>query len=136
MVEQGQVSSILIVEDDEGVAEDLAAALDAAGYRPICAKGAQDANIKLSNQRFSLALIDLKLAQGKGEDIILGTRARDSLNKDTPIVLISGYLDPELIKRVGPLVNGMLVKPFDMKTVIARVAAVLAAPGTRVKDGA
>ena len=54
-----------------------------------------------------------------GEEIIEQARSRgESLNRDTPIVVISGYLDRDLVLNIAGKVQGALVKPFETSSLL------------------
>ena len=118
---------ILLVEDEPDVAESLTEILTSNGYRVMHSARAADAITKLCNQHFACLLLDMQLADGgSGEEIISYTRTSNKdLNATTPIIVTSGHLDTELVKRISHHVAGVLVKPFTPATLLAKVQAAI-----------
>lgn len=113
---------ILIVEDDVELCNGIMRALHREGYNPSGAVELRDAMFKLKNQKYACVLLDMKLGIDFGEELITFMRTRADLdNGDTPIVVISGNLDRELVEKIAHRIQGALVKPFDMKTLLDSV---------------
>jgi DNA-binding response OmpR family regulator len=124
MEHKGETKWVLVVEDDSSLAAILDEGLRSGGYRVIRVGTASDAMKKLGNQRFHCVLVDIRLASGSGEQIITFMRTHQGgYNYETPIIVTSGYLDVELVKRIKSTVAGILVKPFNIKTLLDRVAS-------------
>lgn len=120
---------ILIVEDDESLSKEIAEVLE--GYRSQVVTKASEAIVKLKNQKFDCILIDMKLDGGDGEQVIQYIRANKGFNRDSPIIIMSGRLDDQIIKRVGKAVNGILTKPFDIKDLMQKITATVDTPRFR-----
>ncbi len=118
---------ILLVEDEPDIAEILHSVLTSHGYRVMQSAKVADAVTKLGNQLFACLVLDMRLAGGdSGEDIIAAARSsKKELNATTPIVVTSGHLDAELVKRIGHHVAGVLVKPFSPDTLLAKVQSAI-----------
>jgi two-component system, OmpR family, response regulator RegX3 len=110
---------ILLVEDDDSIAEPLVAGLQRAGYGVTrVANGAA----ALAHPDPQFILLDLGLPDADGADICREMRAR----ADTPIIVITARADE--IDRVVLLELGAddyMVKPFGFKELQARIRAVL-----------
>jgi DNA-binding response OmpR family regulator len=120
---------LLIVEDEEDVFDALAEGLARQGdYRVVGAKNASEAAIKLRNQKFDCLLLDMRLGRGtSGEDVIDNVRREtNGLNFETPVVVMSAYLEPDLVRRIGSRVSSMLVKPFNILAVREKIQAAIA----------
>jgi DNA-binding response OmpR family regulator len=113
---------ILIIEDEEELANLIGEKLFKEGYDFIYSPTAQNAKFKLDNQEFICLLLDMNLAQGSGEDIIKHlTRGKDVFNANTPIIVISGSLDNSRISDIKDRIAGAIVKPFSMESLIAKI---------------
>jgi len=115
---------VLVVEDDTSLASILSDGLKSGGYRVVQAGTASDGIKKLGNQKFHCVLVDIRLASGSGEQIITFMRTHQGgYNHKTPIIVTSGYLDVELVKRIKAEVTGILVKPFNIRALLDKVAS-------------
>ncbi|MCM2279550.1 MAG: response regulator [Oligoflexia bacterium] len=128
-----KIKWILIVEDDNDLREALARFLADKGFRTVTSSKVTDALNKLNNQKFSCILLDIKFDYRGGDHVVEFLRTEESNpNHDTPILIMSGFLEPALIKRIGRLVNGILVKPFELPALLERLNSVLSAPTVRM----
>ncbi len=115
---------LLIVEDDEELRNTIVNSLNRTGLRAFGVSSLRDARARLRLQTYDLVLIDIHLGDDRSDELIRELRERqDSLNKDTPILVISGFLDRDLIGSLRPYVQGALVKPFSLNSVLDQVKA-------------
>jgi DNA-binding response OmpR family regulator len=118
---------LLIVEDNEELAQLLAKGLRAAGYDNDILYTAGDARAALTTTRYAAVILDLGLPDGDGLPILREIRHR---NDSTPVLVLTarGGVDD----RVGGLRSGAddyLVKPFAFEELVARLEALLRRPG-------
>jgi two-component system OmpR family response regulator/two-component system response regulator QseB len=130
---------VLVVEDDPGIANGLAATLRKAGYAvDVCGElGA--AWTALCVEPFDLMLLDLGLPDGDGLDLLARVRgdgraqAHDRLpHADMPVLIMTAR--DGVSDRVSGLDGGAddyIVKPFDSAEVLARLRAMLRRAGGR-----
>jgi DNA-binding response OmpR family regulator len=133
-------AKLLLVEDDPVVRTFLADNLTADGYEVYLADTVLDALALLEDERPDLAVIDLRLREGTGLDLIRRVRAADGvasrLDPSLPLVVLSasaGELD-----RVRGFERGAddyVGKPFAYGELRLRIAAVLRRAGGRVQRG-
>jgi DNA-binding response OmpR family regulator len=133
-------ATLLLVEDDPVVRGFLADNLTADGYELLVAEGVRDALRALEYQRPDLAVIDLKLPDGSGLDLIRRVRAADGvasrLDPTLPIVILSGCAGE--LDRMRGLERGAddyVVKPFAYGELRLRITAVLRRTRERVQRG-
>ncbi|MBN2494116.1 MAG: response regulator [Deltaproteobacteria bacterium] len=110
---------VLIVDDDENLLFNLGAYLENEGFEICCVSGFHEALQVLIEDRFDVALIDYRLVDRKGTDLIREIRARNPL---FPVVLMSAYLDDwveALAQSYRPLT--WLRKPFNGDEVVRAV---------------
>ena len=81
-------ASILIVEDDANIRETLSAILQKNGYKTDTAKNGQEAIQKSQTKFFNLALLDIKLPDMEGTQLL--TTMHKSLPKMMKI-MVTGY---------------------------------------------
>ena len=73
-----------------------------------------------------LILLDLVMPKKDGVEFLRDLRADDRL-KDIPVILLTGFADPQLVRKVAELqVRDYLVKPPDQYELIRRVRKYLA----------
>lgn len=115
--------SILVVEDDVDLCNSILTSLSRSGYKPTGATEFKDASFRLRTVTFACVLLDMHFGtEPKGEELIELMRNRQqSLNPNTPIIVISGFLDRDLVTKIAPKIKGALVKPFDMEALLAAV---------------
>ena len=114
---------VLIVEDDETLADGLSVGLRLQGFTPELVTCCADAREALAQGGFSAAVLDLMLPDGSGLDLLAGLRA----GGDRLPVLLLTALD-QVRDRIGGLDAGAddyLGKPFDLGEVSARLRAII-----------
>jgi DNA-binding response OmpR family regulator len=122
--------SILIVEDDADFTALLKSELVGKGYSVISANKVSDAITKINNQRFTFVLLDLKLEGLSGTrvlDVLRSPSAKESFNSETPVIVISGTLAPDVIRSTAKRVHAILAKPFKIEILVAKLDEILAA---------
>lgn len=113
---------ILVVDDDVDLCNGIMRALHREGFQPGGSVEVRDAMFKLKNQKYACVLLDMKLGVDLGEELIAFMRDRpDHENSATPIIVISGNLDRPLVSKIANRIQGALVKPFDMTSLIEAV---------------
>lgn len=103
--------SILIVDDDEQLSEVLALSLEAEGYGVVTHASSVPALRELARTDFSLVLLDLRLGEENGLDILPRIREIDS---NVPVLMITAHGDVDSAVdafRFGG--NGYIRKPFQ-----------------------
>jgi PAS domain S-box-containing protein len=126
-------TSVLVVDDDEGVRAVLRRALTGVGFNVILSSDAS-AGLRLFEQHrnaISLVIMDVTMPGLSGFDAVKLIRSRGSR---IPILLSSGYeVDSEQAAALG--VRHVLAKPYDVEVLLETVQATLAehdvaSPGT------
>jgi DNA-binding response OmpR family regulator len=114
---------ILIVEDDELVADALRRGLAAAGFAVDRVASAEQAEAALATGEFDLALVDIGLPKADGLTLVRRLRRSGS---DLPVLILTAR--DGLADRVDALDLGAddyLVKPFELPEVAARCRALI-----------
>ncbi|RLI41214.1 hypothetical protein DRO59_07510 [Candidatus Bathyarchaeota archaeon] len=108
----GENARILVVDDDENIRKVLMKILEGEGYIVESVGTAKEA-IEITKRKFyNLALIDIRLPDMEGVELL--TKIRDTTPKMRKII-ITGY--PTLrnaIEAVNKGADAYIVKPFDM----------------------
>jgi two-component system KDP operon response regulator KdpE len=124
------MNRILIVDDDPALLHLLKSVLDYGGFAYEGASTAQQALKLFAAGTFDAVLLDLKLPDLHGSELITFIRARS----DLPILVISG--DPSEQQRIEALDLGaddFVPKPFLPGELLARIRAAIRRSGT-VRD--
>lgn len=115
--------SLLIVEDDDAIAEALQLHLREAGFRLHREADGLRAMGAIDRQQWDLVLLDLMLPGADGWDVCRHLRSR---HPDTPVIMLSAR-SAEAHKVLGLELGAddYLAKPFSMLELVARVRALL-----------
>ncbi len=118
---------LLIVEDNEELADLLAKGLRAAGYEADILSTAEEARSVLQTTFYAALILDLGLPDGDGLELL-----REIRHRHNPIPVLVLTARGGLHDRVQGLRSGAddyLVKPFALEELIARLEAQLRRPG-------
>src|SRR5262245_45300216 len=117
-------ASILIVEDEAGVAADLASKIERAGYRVLGTAPRGEAAIELARiEAPDLVLMDIRLA-GHLDGVETADRLRTFLN--IPIVYLTAHSDAETLKRAKQTEPfGYILKPFEERDLTTQIEIAL-----------
>ncbi|MEM3697136.1 MAG: response regulator [Candidatus Bathyarchaeia archaeon] len=114
-----ETARILIVDDDENIRKVLTTILEEEGYWVESVETAKAAIEKTKRKYYNLALIDIRLPDMEGIELL--TRMKDTTPKMRKVI-ITGY--PTLqnaIEAVNRGADAYIVKPFDMDKVLATI---------------
>ncbi|HKZ13477.1 MAG TPA: response regulator transcription factor [Solirubrobacterales bacterium] len=122
----GKSPRILVVEDEESIAQPFAEALRRAGFDPVITGTAAGALELADSASPDLVMLDLALPDGDGRDVCRDLRRRSQV----PIVMLTAR-GTETDKIVGLELGAddYVVKPFSAAEVISRIRAVLRRSG-------
>ena len=114
---------ILIIDDDAFICRQLEELFRAQNYVVDSATTASGAFDFLSQQDYSLALVDLKIP---GTDGLSLTREVRSRWPDLDVIMITGYASIKgAVEAIKQGASDYITKPFSPRELIARVKAVL-----------
>lgn len=114
---------ILVVEDEQKIAEALKIGLESEGYNVVTAHNGEDGFFRLNTEPFDLMLLDLMLPGRDGLEILKVLRAQ---GHGLPVLVLTGRDTVE--DRVVGLDSGAddyLVKPFAFPELLARIRLLL-----------
>ena len=117
------MSKILIVEDEEAIAELERDYLELSGFQVEVANDGETGLKKALNEDYDMFILDLMLPGIDGFDIC--RQIRDV--KNTPIIMVSAKKDDiDKIRGLGLGADDYMTKPFSPSELVARVKAHLA----------
>ena len=124
-IEETRVRNIIIVEDDEDIADSIRYNLDREGFRVRVAVTGEDALSLILNGPPSLILLDLNLPGMNGFEICRRLRAEPS-TATIPILMLTARADEtDKVLGLNMGADDYITKPFSMRELVARVNAAL-----------
>jgi DNA-binding response OmpR family regulator len=114
------MSRILIVEDEQAIAELERDYLELSGFEVEVANDGQTGLHKALSEDYDLIILDLMLPEVDGFEICRQVRAE----KNTPIIMVSAKKDDiDKIRGLGLGADDYMTKPFSPSELVARVKA-------------
>ncbi len=114
--------SVLVVDDERGFVQGLAANLKQEGFRVVEAYNGQEALESFANNQVDLVLLDLMLPGIDGMEVCRKLRQESTV----PIIMLTAR-DDDVDKILGLEVGAddYLTKPFNFRELLARIRAVM-----------
>jgi len=114
---------ILIVEDEQHLADGLRFNLEAEGFETVIAGSGEDALSAIANNAFDAIVLDIMLPGIDGFEVARQLRSQENY---TPILMLTALDRPEdVIKGFEAGTDDYLPKPFDLDIFIVRVKGLL-----------
>jgi len=111
---------ILVVDDDDALRESMVSLLESEGYLLDVAKSGKEAEIKLCNKVFNLVILDIRLPDTTGIELLSKINEHSQRMKK---VVLTGYPDKDTaIKSVNERADAYLVKPFEPERLLEVIA--------------
>lgn len=122
-------SQILVVEDNQKIRSLIVSILRSAGYTEITeADDGSKAWSIIQENRFDLILTDFMMPEMSGLDLLIKIRSGSDDMKSTPVLMITASdKSDDIVKAAKWKVNGYIVKPFRVKTVLSKINQVIEA---------
>jgi DNA-binding response OmpR family regulator len=125
------VAKVLIIEDDDVIAQGMARHLTAAGFDAVGVANGETGLARLRYEQPDVCVLDLMLPGVDGWRVIEEARGEGI---GTPIVVVSARgTEHDRVHALELGADDYLVKPFSMRELVARVGAA-ARRGTRAQD--
>jgi two-component system response regulator RegA len=113
--------SLLIVDDDKAFAARLARAMEGRGFTPVLAGGVGEGLAAIADRAPAFAVIDLRLADGSGLDVI---RELKAVRPDARAIILTGYgAIATAVTAVKLGAFDYLAKPVDADEILAALMA-------------
>ncbi|SDA87995.1 response regulator transcription factor [Sinorhizobium sp. NFACC03] len=114
---------ILLVEDNQDLAEGLSAILRGSGYAVDVVSDGASAHAVAATETFDLVILDLNLPEMDGLDVLRAMRSRQ--NRAAVLILTARGAPEERIKGLDLGADDYMIKPFDVGELEARVRVLL-----------
>lgn len=119
---------ILVVDDEEKIAEVVKSYLEKSGFKVYCAFNGREALELFEKLNPQLIVLDLMLPDISGEDICRSIRKKSRV----PIIMLTAKVEEEsILNGLGIGADDYVTKPFSPRQLVARVIALL----RRSEDG-
>ncbi len=118
-------AKVLVVEDEEALAELLRYNLEAAGYNVVHATTGEDAEVLITEEAPDLVILDWMLPAASGIEICRRLRARTDTRQVPIIMLTARSEEADRIRGLSTGADDYVVKPFSLPELMARVKALL-----------
>ena len=112
-------SRILIIEDQESIRESLKLALEREGYLVETAENGQEAIRKSKEEFYNMALVDLRLPDMDGIELL--TKMRKTVPEMVKIIITGYPMLENAIEAVNRGADGYVVKPVNMNKLLETV---------------
>ncbi len=125
------LGKVLVVDDDRNICELLRINLEKEGYSVIISNDGAEAIVKFGALKPDMVLLDIMLPSVDGWQVCREIRKKSNV----PLIMITGKaetFDKVLGLELGA--DDYIVKPFDIKEVLARMKAVMRRVGTPVGE--
>src|SRR5262249_1736394 len=125
--------TILLVEDEQSIAEPLISALEREGFGVVHAATVADGREGFRARSPELVLLDVMLPDGDGRDVLREIRTSSRV----PVIMLTargGEMDKVVGLELGA--DDYVVKPFSAAELVARIRAVLRRTAAPAPSGA
>jgi two component transcriptional regulator, winged helix family len=116
---------ILVVEDEDSIAEMLRFGLERAAYRVQSAANVTEARLRVADERPDLVLLDWMLPGTSGLEYARELKAAPQ-TREVPLIMLTARGEEEdKIRGLNIGCDDYVAKPFSLPELLARIAAVL-----------
>ncbi|SHK64895.1 response regulator transcription factor [Actinacidiphila paucisporea] len=129
----GTAPTVLVVEDEPGIADILRITLSYNGFTVHCAATRREALVAVREHRPDLVLLDVMLPDGNGWEVCRALRAEHAAERDADpgtadlaVIFVTARDAPrDVVAGLALGGDDYITKPFGVDEVVARVHAVL-----------
>lgn len=116
-----RANDILVVEDEENIAEGLRAILELEGYSVTVARSCAEGMDRAAGQPFAAMIVDLGLPDGDGLDLLRKIR---ETGDETPAIISTGHGDESRLQSIDLAGIAYLLKPYSAEELLEALDAV------------
>jgi DNA-binding response OmpR family regulator len=133
-VDEIRARSVIIVEDDEDIADSIHYNLEREGFRVRLAVTGEEALSLIMNGPPDLILLDLNLPGMNGFEICRRLRAEAATGRIPIVMLTARAAETDKVLGLNMGADDYITKPFSMRELVARVNAAIRRSGDRDVD--
>jgi DNA-binding NtrC family response regulator len=115
----GENARIIIIDDDESIRQVLKTILEEEGYVVDTADTGKEAVLKTNEKAYNLALIDIRLPDIEGIDLIL--KIKDTTPRMRKIIVTGYPTIQNAMEAVNRQADAFILKPFDVERVLQTI---------------
>ncbi|HET9530130.1 MAG TPA: response regulator transcription factor [Blastocatellia bacterium] len=132
--EESRLRSIVIVEDDEDIADSVRYNLEREGFRVRIAASGEEALALIFDRPPSLVLLDLNLPHMSGFEICRRLR-EEAVTARVPVLILTARADEsDKVLGLNLGADDYITKPFGMRELVARVNAAIRRAEVKEQD--
>lgn len=121
------MQTVLIIDDEFGIAESLRALLEDEGFRVFCASNGKVGLAKLDEAVPDVIVLDFMMPVMDGYGFLQALRAQPVWSK-VPVVMMSAVPEAAVRAHCGDTFQGFLRKPFSINDVLRLLRQVASKP--------
>jgi signal transduction histidine kinase/CheY-like chemotaxis protein len=126
--------SVLIVDDEPGIAKLCERLLSRAGFQPVAFTAPHEAMKYLESHPMDLLLVDIRMPEVDGFDLVAFAKAQQP---DIAILVMTGFGTVETaIRALRQGVDGLILKPFERSDELVQAARQALQDNQRKRDAA
>lgn len=114
----GKHLSLLVVEDEPEIQEELLGFFQCFFKYVKCAKDGEEALELYKKSRFDIVITDLNMPKMDGVTL---SREMRTLNKDQVIIVLSGYIDDYVIDLIDIGIQSLIIKPYKLENFLQKI---------------
>lgn len=117
---------ILVIDDEKDILETVSSLIEIKlGCDVDTAANGLDGFLAASNKEYDLIMTDHKMPLMTGAELIVAIRTKENLNKKTPIIMLSGFIDEEMRKSLDLRNVQFITKPFNSDQIFKLISELL-----------
>jgi two-component system chemotaxis response regulator CheY len=117
---------ILVVDDSLTMRRILVNTVIKAGFSEVKeAEDGKDALAKLMADEYDLLMTDWNMPNMNGIELVQAVRSDEKLKKIPILMVTTRNMKEDIVNAIKSGVNGYIVKPFDAKTLNAKIAEII-----------
>jgi CheY-like chemotaxis protein len=132
ITERSDMTTVLVVEDEPNIRKLVSVNLIGRGYLVLEATNVPQALDQLRNATPDLMILDIKLPEMTGWDLLTQIAADPSLTAKFPVlVMTASIMEAQVDRDRYPHVVDVLIKPFSTTRLLAAIERALRSAATR-----